>query len=132
MGGSKTLMLPTRLPESVTQPAPNAAPAPQQFMSGFKSPGPAVMPGSTLPAPTPRVQLPTQAPATGTPSANLPQQQAMPPNSTNQPPLFMSGAKSPIRHADLPNAGAPSPQQQQAIPPKLAPPNAPQSPAGSY
>lgn len=113
MGGSKTIMLPTRLPETATtNPPPAAAPDKMQFMSGFKSPGPSVMQGTSLPV-LPQTAPPGNPPATY-PPAMYPQSPALnnplfrpnisPPsekpaangtstNSVNQP-LFMSGSKS--------------------------------------
>ncbi len=147
MGGGKTLMLSPRLPETTTtSPPPVVSPDKMQFMSGFKSPGPSVMQGTSLPT------LPQSAPP-GIPPATYPQSpstnnQSFQPNVSpqqdkhlqkpasgnangpNSAPQFMSGSKSPFSRIPTPQQTAPV--QQQTAPLKIAPPNAPLSPAGSY
>jgi hypothetical protein len=141
MGGSKTIMLPPRLPETTTPPI---SPEKMQFMSGSKSMGPAILPGATFsppPPPLPPIQngsklqgYPTTSPANGNaPPTSLPTYDK--PATTS--PQFMSGSKSPFGRAPTPQQAAPAQQQQQqqqqqTAPSKLSPQNAPLSPAGSY
>jgi hypothetical protein len=154
MGGSKTIMLPPRLPETATPAAMTAPSDKLQFMGGAKSQGPLVLPSATIANPAPRVQLPSQLPTQGQqgpyitppPSANAP----------NSPPQFMGGAKSPGPLV-LPSTVTPQPEPRVQLPTQAPPfakppaniplqqtapakitrppatlPNAPYSPAGSY
>lgn len=124
MGGSKTISLPPRLPETMTTSPPPPAPSKLQFMSGFKSPGPAVMPGSTISPPSPRVQT--------TPAGGQVKPAAQGSNIPNTTPQFMSGSKSPLGRMPTPQPAAPTPSQQQTTPSKFTPSKLPGSPAGSY
>lgn len=155
MGGSKSMALPPRLPEAAT---PAVSPEKLQFMGGSKSVGPAAINLYTVPspleikAPSNPLGLPTSPPQQDKSLSNpAPSNNANAPHST---PQFMGGAKSPGPLA-MPSS-TPSPrvqtptripgqlkpianlpplpvsQQQQAVPLKITPPNAPVSPARSY
>jgi len=132
MGGSKTIMLPPRLPESA-QPRTVTPTQSPQFMGGAKSPGPLAMPNSSSPpsthAPPPPSTVPSGVKVQGYPATNSVQgdapQTSNPPASTN--PLFMSGSKSPIREAPKNLFSVPPPAQKPTTPNAMqtAPPPAP-------
>ncbi len=145
IGGSKSLMLPTRLPETA-QPRVVTPTQSPQFMGGAKSPGPLVRPNAAshapayIPPPSPVIfpsgdklqGYPTTTPAQGT--APKPSSAS---SSTN--PLFMSGAKSPIREVPkdlftekVPTQRQTAPNALQTAPPaplQITPKDAPNLPA---
>lgn len=131
MGGSKTIMLPTRLPQTA-QPRTVTPTHSPQFMGGAKSPGPLVRPNAPNPAPAyipppPAVIFPSGDKLQGYPATTPARGTATKPSNTssNTNPLFMSGAKSPIREVPRDLFIEKVPAQRQAAPALQTAPPAP-------